>query len=72
MPTIENANSSLQVIKRHIKDLAAERKTITPQMASFLVDMATRCYEIKEVANPMACGSSYVRGLLSNMHVRVK
>ena len=72
MPTIENANTSLQSIKRHIKDLADERTTITPQMASFLVEMATRCYEIKGVANPMACGSSYVKGLLSNLHVKVK
>ena len=72
MPTIENANTSLLTIKQHIKNLAIERETITPQMVRFLVALAIRCYEIKEVANPQACAGSYVQGLLSNLHVKIK
>jgi hypothetical protein len=60
------------VIKQHIKELALERSTITPQMRRFLIAMATRCYEIKGIPVPAACGHSYVHGMLSNYGIKVK
>ena len=71
MPTIENANSSLVAIKRHISDLAADGKSITPEMKRFLVSMATRCYELKGVKTASTAGHDFVVGYLSHSMVSV-
>lgn len=72
MPTIENANNTLSTIKRHLVDLRTECKTITPEMVTFLSQMAGRCYEVKGTRDPQSCGASYVQGMISHLHIKVK
>ena len=59
----ENAKNTLATIKRYIN---AQRGKITPQMKAALIVQATHCYEILDVANPEACGASFVIGTISN------
>ena len=72
MPTIENADNTLTTIKRNLVDIRTGRKTITPEMVTFLSQMATRCYEVKGTRDPQSCGASYVRGMISHLHIKIK
>ena len=64
---MENAKNTLATIKRYIK---SQRGQISPQMKAALIVQATHCYEVMEVANPVACGASFVIGNISNAQRR--
>ena len=64
---MENAKNTLATIKRYIN---SQRGKISPQMKAALIVQATHCYEVMEVANPVACGTSFVIGTISNSQRR--
>ena len=64
---MENAKKTLATIKRYINE---NRGKISKQMKAALIVQATHCYEVMEVANPEACGASFVIGTISNAQRR--
>jgi len=63
----DNAKNTLATIKRYIN---AQRGKISKQMKAALIVQAAHCYEVMEVANPEACGASFVIGTISNAQRR--
>ena len=61
--TAANGDTTLTSIKRHIYE---EKGKITREMTNFLIDLAERAYEIKEVKNPRICAASFVTSTITH------
>ena len=64
---MQNAKDTLATIKQYIN---AQGGKISKQMKAALIVQATHCYEVMEVANPVACGASFVIRTINNAQRR--